>query len=255
MSAGFIDLTGKVALVTGGSRGIGAGIVRSLVEEGASVAFNYLSASADAQALVDEFGTDRVLATQADMAQRGEVLGLWDTAVEWKGGLDVLVLNASVRPFIPIDAPLEEWDEAWRWSSDANLIGPAHLCRLAILHYRERGGGIIIAISGRHAIRGDAPDNLPDGSTKGGIVSLMRGIARGFARENISAFLVSPGFIATPSGEDHLAHYGAEWLAEIPIGEAGTPRDIANVVVFLASGRARYATGTTVSVHGASVIQ
>jgi NAD(P)-dependent dehydrogenase (short-subunit alcohol dehydrogenase family) len=256
VSPGFVDLSGKVALVTGGSRGIGAGIVRSLLEEGAAVAFSYLSKAADAQAIVDEFGPERAIAIQADQADSGEVLRLWDEAVAWKGGIDVVVSNAVVRPFIPIDSSFEEWDKVWKWAANANLVAVAHLCRLAILHYRSRGGGIIVAISGRHAIRGDAPDTLPDGTTKGAVVSLIRGIARGFAKESISAFLVSPGLIRTPAAEEHLDHYGAEkWLAEIPIGELGEPRDIGNVVVFLASGRARYATGTTIAVHGASVLQ
>jgi 3-oxoacyl-[acyl-carrier protein] reductase len=255
MSENFVDLTGKVAFVTGGSRGIGAGLVRGLVEQGASVAFTYLSKAADAQALVDEFGADRALAIQADQAESSEVLRSWEEAVAWKGGIDVLVCNAAVRPFVPIDSSFEEWDRTWKWAANANLVAIAHQCRLAVLHFRERGGGIIIAISGRHSHRGDAPDTLPDGTTKGAQVALIRGIARGFATENISAFLVSPGLIMTPAGEEHLAHYGSEkWLAEIPIGEFGTPEDIANVVVFLASGRARYATGTTVQVHGASVI-
>jgi 3-oxoacyl-[acyl-carrier protein] reductase len=256
MSPGFIDLTGKVAYVTGGSRGIGAGIVRGLVEQGVSVAFTYLSKTADAQALVDELGPDRALAIQADQAESSEILRSWEEAVAWKGGIDILVCNAAVRPIVPIDSSFEEWDRAWKWAANADLIAVAHQCRLAVLHYRSRGGGIIIGISGRHAIRGDAPDTLPDGSTKGGVIALIRGIARGFATENISAFLVSPGLMRTPAAEEHLAHYGSEkWLAEIPIGELGEPSDIANVVVFLASGRARYATGTTVSVHGASVIQ
>jgi 3-oxoacyl-[acyl-carrier protein] reductase len=256
VSPGFVDLSGKVALVTGGARGIGAGIVRSLVEEGASVAFTYLSRAAEAGALVDALGPDRALALAADQAQSSEILRSWDEAVAWKGGIDIVVCNAAVRPMIPIDSSFEEWDRAWKWAANANLVAVAHQCRLAVLHYRTRGGGIIIAISGRHALRGDAPDTLPDGSTKGGVVALIRGISRGFAKENVSAFLVSPGLIMTPAAEEHLAHYGSEkWLAEIPIGEFGKPSDIGNVVVFLASGRARYATGTTVSVHGASVLQ
>ncbi len=255
MSEKFIDLTGKVAFVTGGSRGIGAGIVRGLVQQGGSVAFTYLSKAADAQALVDEFGADRVLAIQADQSESEEVLRSWEEAVAWKGGIDVLVCNATMRPMISVDASFEEWDRVWKHATTANLIAVAHQCRLAVLHFRERGGGIIIGISGRHSMRGDAPDTLPDGTTKGGVVALFRGLARGFATENISSFLVSPGLIRTAQGEEHLAHYGAEkWLAEIPIGELGEPEDIANFVVFLASGRARYATGGTFPVHGASVI-
>lgn len=255
MSENFVDLTGKVAYVTGGSRGIGAGIVREMVEQGAAVAFTYLSAVTEAQELVDELGSDHVLAIQADQAQSSEILHSWEEAVAWKGGIDVVVCNATWRPIVPIDSTFEEWDRVWKSASDSNLVAVAHQCRLAVLHFRERGGGIIVGISGRHAHRGDAPDTLPDGTTKGAVVALIRGIARGFATENISAFLVSPGLIITPAGQEHLDHYGGDrWLNEIPIGEFGTPKDIANVVVFLASGKARYATGATIQVHGASVI-
>lgn len=255
MSEPFVDLSGKTALVTGGSRGIGAGIVRSLVEQGANVVLTYLSSASEAEALVAEFGAERILAIQADQADREVVKRVWEESVAWKGRIDVVVSNAAVRPFVTVDSSFEEWDEAWRWALGANLIATAHLVRFAILHFRERGGGTIIALSGRPAVRGDAPDTLPDGASKGGIVSLIRGVARGFAKENISAFLVSPGVVMSPAAEEHLEHYGADaWLAEIPIGEFGKPEDIGNVVVFLASGRARYATGATVQVHGGSFL-
>jgi 3-oxoacyl-[acyl-carrier protein] reductase len=251
----FVDLTGKTVLVTGGSRGIGAGIVRGLVEQGADVIFSYASSVADADALVAELGPERVRAVQADHAQRDETRRLWEQSVAWKGRVDTIVCNAAVRPFVSVDSTFEEWDEAWQWASNANLIATAHLCRFAILHFREHGGGTIIAISGRHAIRGDSPDNLPDGASKGGIVSLIRGIVRGFARENVTAFMVSPGVVMSPAAEEHLKHYGTQkWLDEIPLGEFGQPEDIANVVVFLASGRARYSTGANVPVHGGSYL-
>jgi 3-oxoacyl-[acyl-carrier protein] reductase len=255
MSEPFIELEGKTALVTGGSRGIGSGIVRSLAEQGANVVLTYLSSKTEAEELVAEFGEDRILAIQADQADAEVVRRLWDECVAWKGRIDVVVSNAAVRPLISVDSTFEEWDEAWRWALNANLLATAHLVRLAILHYRETGGGTIIALSGRIAVRGDGPDTLPDGSSKGGIVSLIRGVARGFAKENISAYLVSPGVILTPAAEEHVQHYGAEAsLSEIPMGDFGTPEDIGNVVVFLASGRARYATGATVQVHGGSFL-
>jgi 3-oxoacyl-[acyl-carrier protein] reductase len=255
MTEPFVDLTGKTALVTGGSRGIGAGIVRCLLDQGANVLFSYLSSETEADALVAEYGAQRARAVQADQADREQVRRLWEESVAWKGRVDVVVSNAAVRPFVTVDSSFEEWDAAWRWAADANLIATAHLCRFAILHFREHGGGTIIGISGRPAVRGDAPDTLPDGASKGGIVSLIRGVARGFAKENVSAFLVSPGVIMSPAAEVHLEHYGADkWLAEIPIGEFGQPEDIGNVVVFLASGRARYATGATIPVHGGSFL-
>jgi 3-oxoacyl-[acyl-carrier protein] reductase len=248
-------LAGKTVLVTGGARGIGVGIVRVLAAHGAAVVFTYRSSEDAARALVAELGHERVLGIRADQAEAREVLRMWDEARTWRGHIDVIVSNAAVRPYVTVDDGFERWDEAWRWALDANLIATAHLCRLGILHFREHGGGIIIGVTGRIAVRGDAPEALPDGAAKGGIASLLRGISRGFAQDGIVTFLVSPGVINSPAAEEHLERYGAEeWLREIPMGRFGDPEDVGNVVAFLASGAADYSTGTSISVHGGSFV-
>ncbi len=251
----FIDLSGKTVLVTGGSRGIGEGIVRSLVAEGANVILNYSSSKERAEAIADELGRDRCLPVQAHMDRCEDLDRLWAEAVKWKGRIDVLVNNAAVRQPMSMNAPSKEWDDHWIYTLKVNLVATAHLSRLAVLHYQEKGGGIIIGISARIAVRGDRPDFFHDGASKGGMNSLLRGIARFYAKDNIQTYILCVGVINTQQADDMLTIYGAqEMLSEIPIGHFGTPQDVANVVVFCSSGKARYSSGTTIDVTGASFI-
>lgn len=251
----FINLSGKTILVTGGSRGIGEGIVRSLVKEGADVILNYTSSRERAEAIADELGRDRCLPVQADMDSWEDLDRLWETAVNWKGSVDVLVNNAAVRKPIALDAPSKDWNEHWLYTLKVNLVATANLSRLAILHFQQQGSGIIIGISARIAVRGDRTDFFQDGASKGGMNSLLRGIARFHAKDNIQTYIVCVGVVASQQADDMLSIYGNdEMLAEIPAGNMGTPEDVANVVVFCASGKARYSSGTTIDVTGASFI-
>ncbi|MGE0024866.1 MAG: SDR family NAD(P)-dependent oxidoreductase [Hyphomicrobium sp.] len=254
MSA-FIDLTGKTILVTGGSRGIGEGIVRALVERGAAVVLNYTSSRELAEAIADELGRGVVLPIQADMDKWEDLDRLWAHAVRWKNHIDVLVNNAATRQPIAMDASSKDWNEHWLYTLKVNLVATAHLSRLAVLHYQQMGGGGIIGISGRIAVRGDRPDFFHDGASKGGMNSLLRGIARAYAKDNIQTYILCVGVINTQQANDMLGIYGEEdMLSEIPAGHFGTPQDVANVVVFCASGKARYSTGATIDVTGASFI-
>lgn len=251
----FIDLSGKTVLVTGGSRGIGEGIVRALVREGANVILNYSSSEKRANEIADELGRDRCLPVQAHMDRWEDLENLWAQAVKWKGKVDVLVNNAAVRQAVPLDAPGGEWDAHWLYALKVNLLATAHLSRLAILHFQETGGGSIIGISARIAVRGDRPDFFHDGVSKGGMNSLLRGIARAYAKQNIQTYILCVGVVQTQQAEDMFAAVGTEeMLADIPMGEFGTPEDVANVVVFCASGRARYSSGTTIDITGSSFI-
>jgi 3-oxoacyl-[acyl-carrier protein] reductase len=253
--SGFVDLTGKTVLVTGGSRGIGEGIVRGLVGEGANVVLNFGSSLEQAEVIADELGRDRCLPVQANMASWQDLDRLWAEAIAWKGRVDVLVNNAAIRQPISMQAPSQEWNAHWLHALQVNLVATAHLSRLAVLHYQQAGGGIVMGISARIAVRGDRPDFFHDGASKGGMNSLLRGIARFYAQDNIQTYLLCVGVIDTRQGKDMVSIYGAEeMLSEIPMGSFGTPQDVANVVVFCASGRARYSSGATIDVTGASFI-
>jgi len=251
----FVDLTGQTALVTGGSRGIGEAIVRKLVERGARVVLNYVASEQRANEIRDELGSDKVLPVRADIGVLEQLQSLWHEAVGWQGKIDILVNNTSVRDAIALDVDPASWDRHWDRAFRVNLLATAHLSRAAILHFRETGGGKIVGITARIAVRGDRPEYYHDGAMKGGMNSLLRGIARFHAKENIRTFLVCVGVVQTQQADEMVDTYGSdEMFREIPYGRFGKPEEVADTVAFLVSGRADYATGCTVDLVGASFL-
>jgi len=243
----FGDLTGKTVLVTGGSRGIGEGIVRGLVAQGAKVVLNFASGKGRAEKIVSELGEDRCLAVGADISKLDQLEDLWMLATEWTGRIDILVNNAAIRQPIGMDASSAEWDEHWLQAFRVNLLATAHLSRLAI--------GSIIGITARIAVRGDRPDFFHDGAMKGGMNSLLRGIARFYAKDNINTYLICVGVVQTEQADDMVRIYGQdEMLKEIPVGRFGSPEDVANAVIMCASDKLSYATGCTIDLVGASFL-
>ena len=259
---GMIDLRDKVVLVTGGSRGIGAGIVRVLQDAGASVALHYNRSEAEARALATDAEPERVCLIRGDLLDPHAPLAIWREALAFKGRIDVLINNAAVRLTCGFEESYEDLDRAWSDSMRVNATAPAHLCRLAVGHWREcdagrtpKQGGIVINLSSRPAYRGDRPHFFHDGASKAALTSLTYGLARFCAADNITAFAVVPGIIETGQMTEYRRHYDvSEALAEIPLGEFGAPEDVGKVVAFLASGEARYSTGSTIDVSGASYI-
>ena len=258
----MMDLSEKVVLVTGGSRGIGVGIVRVLLDAGASVALHYNRSEAQARSLASETEPERVRLVRGDLLDPRAPLAVWREALSFRNRIDVLVTNAAVRLTCGFDESYEDFDRAWCDSMRVNATAPAHLCRLAVAHWRDRDageahkrGGTIINLSSRPAYRGDRPHFYHDGASKAALTSLTYGIARFCAADNITAFAVVPGIIETGQMTEYRRHYDvSEALAEIPLGEFGTPADVGKVVAFLASGEARYSTGSTIDVSGASYI-
>lgn len=248
-------LNDKVVLVSGGSSGIGEAIVEHALEQGARVVFSYWRGGQRARAILKRQDRQRCLAVKADFADPDDVDRLWHSALEWGGRADVLVNNAATRRAIPDDASAAQWQRAWSHALQVNLVAAARLARAAVAHFTANGGGIVINIASRPAFRGDRPDFFHDGASKAGLVSLTRGIARFHAADGVLAYVVAPGMIQTPQAEEFVRRYGADTaLAEIPLGAMGTPADVAEVVCWLATGRARYATGATIDVNGASYL-
>jgi 3-oxoacyl-[acyl-carrier protein] reductase len=252
----MIDLNQKVVLVTGGSRGIGAYIVRTLAQAGAQVVLHYSASGLQAEQIVADLGTDRVVSVRAPLDADGAGARLWSDAVAWRGHIDVLVNNAGVA----IEASIEDTPDAWRAAWDTtwrvNVVAVADLCREAILHFRGRGGGTIINISSRAAFRGDSPHYMHYAASKGAVVALTKSIARGYARDGVLAYGVAPGWVATDMARQSIQLVGLEKLVQdIPMGTMAPPQDVANVVAFLASGLAPHATGTTIDVNGASYVR
>lgn len=252
----MIDLTGKVVLVTGGSRGIGAAIVRTLVGVGGDIVLHYGTSHERALALAEEMGPGRCHPVAADLNDEAAVPALWRDALAWKGRIDVLVNNAGVYLSAGVDADFETWAGVWAETLRVNLVSAAHLCREAVRHFRAGHGGTIVNVASRAAFRGDAPDYTHYAASKAGMVALTRTIARGFAADNVLAYAVAPGFVRTEMAEAFFAEHGeGPVVNEIPLGEVARPEDVANVVAFLASGLARHATGTTIDVNGASYVR
>lgn len=252
----MINLTGKIVLVTGSSRGIGAAIAQTLAAAGAEVILHYGNSQDAASAIAEKIGKNKCHIVRADLAEKNAAIALWQEALAWKNGIDILVNNAGI--FIPasIEDDLDIWNNVWQETLQVNLIAVADLCREAIRYFQTRHGGTIINIASRAAFRGDDPEHIHYAASKGGVISLTRTIARGFAKNNILAYAVAPGFVRTEKKEATIQERGEEAFTwDIPFGKIADPEDVANVVAFLASGLAPHATGTTIDINGASYVR
>ena len=249
-----IDLTSKTVLVTGGSRGIGAAAVRAFAQAGARVAVHCVRTRDVAERLAGEVGHG-AQAFQADLADPAACQRLWDEVVDRYGRVDVLVNNAGVAAGAPLDGETEAWLDAWRDTMAVNLTAVGLLCRAAVRHFQAHGGGRIITISSRAAFRGDTPDYLAYAASKGAVVALTRSIARGFGKQGIVAFDVAPGFTRTEMAQDFIDQYGEDFASgDIALPRLTEPADIAPTLVFLASGLADHATGTTIDMNAGSYV-
>ena len=250
-----MDLSGKTVLVTGASRGIGFAIARHMADAGAAVAAHFYE---NGDRITDLAGrtSGRIERFQADLARTSECERLFGEVVDRMGGVDVLVNNAGVAVYAPLNAPIEEWEKAWDLTIGVNLRAAELLCRLAISHFREHGGGRIINIASRAAFRGDVPEYMTYAASKGGLVALTRSIARGCGAEGIRAFVVAPGFVRTDMAQDFIDEFGeAHAMKDLATDRLTEPDDVAPTVVFLASGLADHATGCTIDINAASYVR
>ena len=249
-----IDLGNTSVLVTGASRGIGAAIVLAMGKAGARVAIHYRDRRQEAEALAGQIGANAEI-FQADLGRVEECTALWQSVTARFARVSTLVNNAGIAISSPLESATKDWVAGWDATMAVNLRAPAVLSRLAIEHFRARGGGRIINISSRAAFRGDQPPYLAYAASKGGLVALTRSIARGFGKAGITAFNVAPGFTRTDMAKDFLDEYGENYVAgDIALQKLTEPDDIAPFVVFLASGLADHATGCTIDVNAGSYV-
>lgn len=247
-----IDLSGVVTLVTGASRGIGREIALRLGEAGAIVGINYRSAESAAAEVAAAIGEDRSILLAGDLSNPADVERIVTSLTGRFGRIDVLVNNAAVFALNPFDGDdYASWIEGWKRTFDINVFGAANASFLAIRLMREQGGGKIINISSRAASRGEL-EFADYGASKAALMNLTRSIARGCAKWNITSNCVNPGFIETDMAAEEIARRGDEIRAEVPLGRIGTPRDVADLVLFLASPLADYINGATIDVNGGS---
>lgn len=260
----MLDLCHKTVLVTGASRGIGAVTAETLSRAGASVILHYGQGRTEAEALADRLNQGAIAAAlpqrcwtlSVDLADPQGPKRLWEGAIALCPEIDVVVNNAAVMPAAGITDPWEVWTEAWHVTLQVNLVAVADLCRLAIQHFQTRSQGILINVASRAAFRGDGPDFMHYAASKGGVVALTRSIARGFAKDQVLAYAIAPGFVHTDRIEQVMQAQGAEYVtADIPMGTPAPPQDIANMIAFLATGAVPHATGSTFDINGASYVR
>jgi len=252
----MIELSGKTILVTGGSRGIGEAIVRTVSAAGADVLLHYGKNRAAAEAIQGEIGRNRCRLIETDLAQPDGAAVLWRQATEAAPRIDALVNNAGIFDPVSIDDTTDAWRAVWARVTQINLYAPAELCKLAIGHFRARGGGKIINVASRAAHRGDAPDQWPYAASKGALIAMTKTIARGFAKDNVLAFAIAPGFTDTDMANDSLDEAGLKRvLAEIPLGTMASPQECGALAAFLCSDQVRHLTGATFDINGASYVR
>jgi 3-oxoacyl-[acyl-carrier protein] reductase len=254
VSSGIIDLAGRTALVTGGSRGLGRAVALLLARAGASVGITYRSRSGAAETVVGEMraaGAPGAWAGRLDLAAEGDPARALDAMASALGeGVDILVVNAGIWP--PEEVPLGEMEEArWRTTLDVNLDGTFRVLRAAIPRLRE--GGRIVLISSTAAQRGEA-FHADYAASKGAVQSLAKSLAVELGPRGITVNAVAPGWIDTEmvaSALDEATR--ARALGEISLRRIATAEDVAGPVLFLCSDLARHVTGEVLNVNGGSV--
>jgi len=253
------DLEGKTVLLTGASKGIGAAIAATLGAAGAHLVAHYHSDRQGAEVATQGIPTERVRLIGADLGKTTDVDRLWSEALVWRGSIDCLVNNAAVmRLEGGIGADDANWDKVWDEALRVNVLAPARLMRRAVRHYLETGGGILVTISSWAAQRGPGnPDLMAYAASKGAVLSATKTIARNYARDNVLAYIVTPGVVRTRLSEQAAERTGGEAAvtATLAMGEWVPPSDIASLVTFLASGQCRHLSGATLDINGASYIR
>ncbi len=243
-----IDLTGKVALVTGASRGIGRAVATQLAASGAQVVVNYRGQQAAAEATVEEIRAAGGVATavQADVAQAADVERLMKATLDAYGRLDILVNNAGInRDNLLLRMKDDEWDAV----INTNLRGVYLMTKAALRPMMKARGGRIITITSVVGLMGNA-GQANYAAAKAGLIGFTKSVAREMASRGITANAVAPGFIETDFTNVLSDEIKANATAAIPLGRFGQPDDVAKLVVFLASDAAAYITGQTLAVDG-----
>lgn len=252
----MISLTGKAALITGGSRGIGAAAVKMFAQAGADVVFNYFRNRRAADEVAREArkrGT-RVESFRADLRRMRDAKALVEFAIERLGRLDILVANAGIwnAEELPIEKMTEkQWDEMMA----ANAKSVYAVIHCAVPQMIRQKSGRIIAISSTAGQRGEA-FHTHYGASKGAIISFVKGLSTELARHNILVNCVAPGWVDTDMSRPVL-ETKAGWkfaTSAIPLGRVATAEEIAGPILFLASDLATFITGEILNVNGGAVL-
>ena len=246
-----IDLSGKVALVTGASRGIGAVVAARLAEAGARVGVNYHASSDAATVVVDSIkkAGGEALLVGGDVSQEDKAEAVIKNLVEHFGGIDILINNAGInKDQLLIRMKPEDFDSVM----NVNLRG-AFLCtRYAMTHLIRQRSGRVINMSSVVGLSGN-PGQANYAAAKAGLVGLTKAVAREVASRNVTVNALAPGYITTAMVDELPEETQAKILERIPMGRFGTPEDVAEAVVFLCSDGASYITGQVLTIDGGMI--
>ncbi len=252
------ELEGKVVLLTGASGGIGSVTARALGARGAAVVAHYGANREGAEAAVGEISADRRLLVQGDLRVAGSARTLFADALAWRSPLDVVVVNAATLLETPFDGSDEQWDENWEATLRVNVLEPVSLMREAVRHFLDVGGGTIVVLSSWAAERGSAIARLSAyAASKAAVRNVAQTIAHNHAKDGILVYVLAPGIVHTPMSEiSAVARGGIEAVnAALAMGEMVPPDEVAELIAFLAAGRARHLSGATIDVNGATYIR
>ncbi len=243
-------LANKVAVVTGASKGIGAGIAKSLAAEGASVVVNYSSSKEGADKVVAEITREggKAIAVQGDMSKQADITRLFAETIKAYGKLDVLVNNAGVYEFGPIEAVTEE---SFHKMFNLNVLGLILATQEAVKHFNGDGGNIINIGSAISSI--NAPNATVYLATKGAVDTVTRGLSKELGAKGIRVNSINPGVVET-EGYKATGFSGSDFekgaVAQTPLGRTGQASDIGPIAVFLASSDSGWVTGETLLASG-----
>jgi 3-oxoacyl-[acyl-carrier protein] reductase len=240
----MFDLTGKSALVTGASGGIGGAIARAFHGQGATVALSGTRREALEQIAAEL--KDRTHVLPCNLADKAEVEALIPKAEEAMGKLDILVANAGIaRDNLFVQLKDEDWDEVVA----VNLSATFRLARAAVRGMMRRRFGRIIAITSVVGVTGN-PGQVNYTATKAGLIGMIKSIAAEYAKRNVTANCIAPGFIASPMTDKLNDKQREAILARVPAARLGAGADVAAAAVYLASEEGAYVTGQTIHVNG-----
>lgn len=251
-----LSLDGRVAVVTGGSRGIGAAVVKAFSAAGAKVLFNYQRAKNDAEKVAKDCGgPSRCVAVEAELSSAESSRSLVDTAVQRFGRLDIIVGNHGVWP--PQDVAIDRMsEEQWRRTIAVNLESIFGLVKYGVGQMKkQRSGGHVVLISSTAGQRGEA-FHCDYAASKGAIISMVKGLSTELAHDGIYVNCVAPGWVETDMAAPALRdpEISRRVYATIPLGRVGKPEEIAATVLFLCTPHAGFITGEIVNVNGGAVL-
>jgi 3-oxoacyl-[acyl-carrier protein] reductase len=249
-----LTLNSKVALITGGSRGIGAAAVRMFVAAGAKVIFNYQTAKSQADDLARECGEEHCRAFQSDLSTTEAAEQLVASAIASFGRLDILVANHGIWP--AEDAPVDRMsDEQWHRTIAINLDSVFALVKHSVARMKKQGAGHIVLVSSTAGQRGEA-FHCDYAASKGALISMVKGLSTELARHHIYVNCVAPGWVATDMSAAALNDppTRAKVFGTIPLGRVGTPEEIAAPILFLCTPHAGFITGEIFNVNGGAVL-